>query len=52
MAEQEKEEGGEFHSLQRLGADMAAEGELRYANTTIKKVFTIRKSLCVSVNEQ
>lgn len=37
LIEQEKEEGGEFHSLQRLGAHMAAEGELRYANATRKK---------------
>lgn len=30
--EQEKEESGEFHSLQGLGSDLAAEGEPGYAN--------------------
>lgn len=28
--EQEKEEGGEFHSLQRFSPDLAVEGEFGY----------------------
>lgn len=31
-AEQEKEEGGESHPLQRFSSDLAAEGELGYAH--------------------
>lgn len=38
-AEQEKEEDGEFHSLQRFSSDLAAEGELGYAHVTINLSF-------------
>lgn len=38
--EQEKEESGEFHSLQRFSSDLATEGELGYAN--IKTLFVYK----------
>lgn len=37
--EQEKEEDGEFHSLQRFSSDLASEGELRYAHKKINLIF-------------
>ncbi len=38
-AVQEKEEGGEFYSLQRFSSDLAAEGELGYAHILINLSF-------------
>lgn len=37
--EQEKEEGGEFHPLQRFSPDLASAGELGYANIRINLSF-------------
>lgn len=37
--EQEKEESGEFYSLQRLGSDLASEGELGYLFMIIHLIF-------------